>query len=92
METLVKVENVSKQYRNGNTKELFTSLKDVSLETEQNEFVCLLGPSGCGKSTLLKLIAGLEKADGGRIVVDGQEIKKPRNNIGVVFQNYALFP
>lgn len=92
MSTLVKVENVSKQYRNGSTKELFTSLKNVSLDTATNEFVCLLGPSGCGKSTLLKLISGLEKPDGGTITVDGAVVKKPQNNIGVVFQNYALFP
>lgn len=92
MDTLVKVENVNKQYRNSNTKELFTSLNNISLETAANEFVCLLGPPGCGKSTLLKLIAGLQKPDGGKIIVDGEEVKKPRNNVGVVFQDYALFP
>ncbi|MGN0649481.1 MAG: ABC transporter ATP-binding protein [Oscillospiraceae bacterium] len=89
---LVQVENVSKQYRNHATKELFTSLKNISLETDTNEFVCLLGPSGCGKSTILKLIAGLQTPDGGKIIVDGSEVKKPGNNIGVVFQDYALFP
>ena len=89
---LVQVEEVSKRYRNAATKEMFTSLKNVSLETDTNEFVCLLGPSGCGKSTLLKLIAGLQKADSGRITVEGNEVRKPDGSVGVVFQDYALFP
>ena len=89
---LVQVEKVSKQYRNATSKEIFTSLKNVSLETDTNEFVCLLGPSGCGKSTLLKLIAGLQKADSGRITVEGNEVRTPDGSVGVVFQDYALFP
>jgi sn-glycerol 3-phosphate transport system ATP-binding protein len=55
----------------------------------------LLGPSGCGKSTTLRLIAGLEQADGGRIVIDGRDVTNlppSRRNIAMVFQSYALFP
>jgi putative spermidine/putrescine transport system ATP-binding protein len=59
------------------------------------EFVSLLGPSGCGKTTTLRLIAGLEHADEGEIVIDGRQvagIPPQRRKIGMVFQQYALFP
>ncbi len=67
----------------------------VSLEVTEGEFLSLLGPSGCGKSTTLRLIAGLERADGGRIRLQGEvinDIPTHQRNIGMVFQNYALFP
>lgn len=50
-------------------------IKDINLEIEQGEFVCLLGQSGCGKSTLLKLLAGLQKPSHGEITIDGDPIK-----------------
>lgn len=89
---LVDIKDVSKQYRSRESKEWFTSLDHVSLKMDKEEFVCLLGPSGCGKSTLLKLISGLQKADGGEIHVDGEKVEGPGHDIGVVFQDYALFP
>ena len=67
----------------------------VSLATEPGEVVALLGPSGCGKTTLLRVIAGFVRQAGGRVLVDGAAIDHlPPNqrNIGIVFQNYALFP
>ena len=67
----------------------------VSLVVNSGEFVSLLGPSGSGKTTTLSIIAGLEKADGGHVVLDGVDITSlPPNkrNVGVVFQSYALFP
>src|SRR2546421_4128282 len=67
----------------------------LSLRIEPGEFVALLGPSGCGKTTTLRLIAGFERPDLGRILIDGQDITgvpPQRRNIGVVFQSYALFP
>ena len=74
------------------------SYKDFSLEAsfsvEEGEFISILGPSGCGKSTLLALIAGLEKPDAGRVVLDGKEItgmEIQKRGIGIVFQSYALF-
>jgi ABC-type Fe3+/spermidine/putrescine transport system ATPase subunit len=72
-----------------------TAVSDVSLEVGSGEFFALLGPSGCGKSTLLRLIAGLEQPSEGRILLDGREITQlaPKaRGIGLVFQNYALFP
>jgi putative spermidine/putrescine transport system ATP-binding protein len=71
------------------------AVDDLSLRIEPGEFVSILGPSGCGKTTTLRLIAGFERPDTGRIVIDGQEVTNvppQRRNIGVVFQSYALFP
>lgn len=71
------------------------ALNDVSFSIKRGEFFSLLGPSGCGKTTLLRLVAGFEKADSGRLLLDGEDItllppnKRP---INTVFQNYALFP
>src|SRR5690606_4978035 len=68
---------------------------DLSLSVENGEFVCLLGPSGCGKTTTLRIIAGFEKVDSGRVLLDGEDITNvppQRRDIGFVFQQYALFP
>ncbi len=67
----------------------------VSLAVERGEFFSILGPSGCGKTTLLRLVAGLERPDAGRIVLDGQDITglpPERRRVNTIFQNYALFP
>jgi spermidine/putrescine ABC transporter ATP-binding subunit len=71
------------------------AVDDVSLAIGPGEFVCLLGPSGSGKTTTLKMIAGFEHPDEGEIFVDGRpmvDVAAARRNIGMVFQNYALFP
>ncbi|WP_263138586.1 ABC transporter ATP-binding protein [Pseudomonas sp. RIT-PI-AD] len=68
---------------------------DIDCEIAQGEFVTLLGPSGCGKSTLLRCIAGLTEVNGGRILLDGQDLvplTPQKRDIGMVFQSYALFP
>ncbi|MCX7362884.1 MAG: ABC transporter ATP-binding protein [Alphaproteobacteria bacterium] len=71
------------------------ALDGVSLAVESGELLTILGPSGSGKTTLLKVVAGFEKPDGGRVLVDGQDITSlppAKRDIGMVFQNYALFP
>lgn len=67
-------------------------LKDINMEVEAGEFVCILGQSGCGKSTLLRLLAGLEKPVTGELLVDGKSIEGASLDRGVVFQDYGLFP
>ena len=71
------------------------ALRDATLAIRRGEFMTLLGPSGCGKTTLLNLIAGFLAADDGRIEIDGtrvNEIPTYKRGIGMMFQNYALFP
>ncbi len=67
-------------------------LDNVSLSAGNDEFVCLVGPSGCGKSTLLRIIAGLEKADSGKILFHGQPITQPTPKISMIFQLFGLLP
>ncbi len=78
-------------YSKGN-RSGFEAIKDINLEIEKNKFVSIIGPSGCGKSTLLNLIAGLQTPTSGKIIIDGQAIKGPGPDRGVIFQNYALMP
>jgi NitT/TauT family transport system ATP-binding protein len=67
-------------------------LDHLSFDVKDKEFVCILGSSGCGKTTLLRLIAGLDVARAGSIILDGEEIKGPNPKVGFVFQEYSLFP
>jgi sulfate transport system ATP-binding protein len=72
----------------------FAALKGVSLEVKAGELVALLGPSGCGKTTLLRIIAGLDSADSGSILFDGEDATQRsvgERHVGFVFQHYALF-
>jgi NitT/TauT family transport system ATP-binding protein len=68
------------------------ALRDVSLSIKDSEFVALVGPSGCGKSTLLRVVAGLERADLGRVTIGGVPMQGPRRDIGMVFQAPTLLP
>lgn len=70
-------------------------LREVSFGLEKGEILCLLGPSGSGKTTLLRLLAGLEKADSGKVYFQGKDlhpIPPHKRNFGMMFQEYALFP
>ena len=67
-------------------------LRGVDLTVGQGEFVSLIGHSGCGKSTLLNLVAGLQRPDAGRILLDGATIERPGPDRAMVFQNYSLLP
>lgn len=97
--SFIQLDGVTKSYRLG--EHVVTPLQDVSLDVEKGEFLVLLGPSGSGKSTLLNLIAGIDRPDSGRVVVDGTDItqlsrKKAADwraeTVGYVFQDYSLVP
>ncbi|WP_246944909.1 ABC transporter ATP-binding protein [Bacillus pinisoli] len=67
-------------------------LHDISFNIKKNSFVSIVGPSGCGKSTLLNLLAGFFPSTKGTIKIDGEQVKKPSQDRGFVFQDLALFP
>jgi len=86
---VVRLEHVSKRF--GDT----LAVDDLDLSVPSGQFVSFLGPSGCGKSTTLRLLGGFERADRGRIVLDGEDvtdIPPNRRDVNMVFQDYALFP
>ncbi len=67
-------------------------LKDINLQIKEGEFVSIVGFSGCGKSTLLRLVMGLDNVTKGKITIRDVEVKKPRREVGMVFQEARLFP
>ncbi|ENW91816.1 ABC transporter ATP-binding protein [Acinetobacter dispersus] len=69
-----------------------TVLNQIDLRIHKREFVCVIGPSGCGKSTLSRVVAGLDDYHSGEVLVEGQKIKGPSSERGMVFQGYTLFP
>ncbi len=90
---MIKLENIKKNYGK------LQVLKDVSLEVEIGDIMCIIGPSGSGKSTLLRCIKGLEEKDGGKLYYGGEEISHERlisdefgAKMGFVFQSFNLFP
>jgi len=66
--------------------------RDLWFGVDRGEFVCLVGHSGCGKTTVLNILAGLDRPDGGGVIVDGQEISGPSLDRAVIFQGHALMP
>ncbi|MBQ7265593.1 MAG: ABC transporter ATP-binding protein [Firmicutes bacterium] len=86
----IQVKDVVKKFTQPDGTEM-TALNGVNLEIEPGSFISFIGPSGCGKSTLLRLIAGLDKPTSGELTLDGEPIKKPGYDRGLVFQNPTLF-
>jgi nitrate/nitrite transport system ATP-binding protein len=70
----------------------YVALRNIHLTVRQGEFVSLLGHSGCGKSTLLNIMAGLDRASQGGVLLEGREVRRPGPDRMVVFQNYSLLP
>lgn len=91
--TKLKVENLKKSFGS------LEVLKDLNVEIQEGEVVCIIGPSGSGKSTFLRCLNQLEDITGGKVIIDNhdlndssQNINKIRENIGMVFQHFNLFP
>ncbi|MCB2094731.1 MAG: ABC transporter ATP-binding protein [Rhodobacteraceae bacterium] len=85
----VELKNVKKSFG------LITAVQDMNVTFDEGSFTTLLGPSGCGKTTILRMVAGLEAPTDGDILVGGtrvNEVPIHKRNLGLVFQNYALFP
>lgn len=96
---LIRLEDVTKVYRDGSREVI--ALRGVSLTVQPGEWVAIVGPSGCGKSTLLNLIAGLDRATRGRVVVAGTDLamldeealaRWRRQAVGIIFQFFQLLP
>tara|TARA_B100000809_G_scaffold104437_1_gene102963 strand:- start:516 stop:1319 length:804 start_codon:yes stop_codon:yes gene_type:complete len=93
--SFIDIENIDLIYRNSDGDEIgdgTLALSEASLQMDQGEFIALVGPSGCGKSTLLKVVAGLIRANKGKVVVAGQEVTQPLKIVGMAFQNATLLP
>ncbi len=86
-QTLLLADAVSVTYPNG-----VEALRDFTLEVNRGEFVAIVGPSGCGKSTLLRALAGLIHPTSGRVLLNGEEVTQPSNQVGMLFQEPALLP
>ena len=87
----LKIRDLSQSFPRDDGSQLIV-LDHLNLDVQDKEFVCILGSSGCGKTTLLRLIAGLDKAQAGTIILDGEEMNGPSAKVGLVFQEYSLFP
>jgi NitT/TauT family transport system ATP-binding protein len=68
------------------------ALSDINLTVDRGEFISVVGPSGCGKTTFLRIVAGLEAASGGEVLLDGRAVHEPGSDRGFVFQNDNLLP
>ena len=97
---MIEIKSLVKIYEDGDNAGV-KAVNDISFNVEEGRFYTLLGPSGCGKTTTLRCIAGLEKANGGEILVagkkvfsalDGTFVPAYRRPIGMVFQSYAIWP
>ena len=88
----IEIQNLFKRFKE------VVAINRIQLEIDKGEMLTLLGPSGCGKTTTLRCIAGLEKPEAGDIIIDGQPmlsagfVPPSKRGIGMVFQNYAVWP
>ncbi|MGX7106389.1 ABC transporter ATP-binding protein [Hutsoniella sourekii] len=92
MSNLLEATNLSKSYLNRQNKTVTQALDQVNFSVKDKEFVSLVGPSGCGKTTLLRLVSGLITPTQGSLTLNGEEIKQPSIDRGLVFQKPTLFP
>ncbi len=89
MSDILKIENVQRVYSDGDVE--VAALEDINLNVHEGEFISIIGSSGCGKTTLLRLIAGLDKPQSGRLILEDKEITEPSSERGYVFQQGGLF-
>ncbi len=90
--TRIAVRALRKRFMDIAQQKEIVALDGIDLDIGDYELLTILGPSGCGKTTLLNVVAGFEHATSGKVMLDGQPIRSPGPDRGVVFQEYALFP
>ena len=88
----VEVNNISKSFINSDDGKPLPVIEDLSFDVYEGEFLSIVGSSGCGKTTILRIIAGLQQADTGEVLLDGEKVESPSSKKGMVFQEFALFP
>ncbi|MBO1923413.1 ABC transporter ATP-binding protein [Thiomicrorhabdus sp. 6S3-12] len=88
----LQIENLKKSYPGPDKDSELVIFENANFTIDKGEFVCVIGHSGCGKSTILNILAGLDEASDGIVIMDGKEISGPSLERGVVFQNYSLLP
>ena len=89
---LLEIQNLTRRYPSAEGTEPLTVFENASFDIQRGEFVCIIGHSGCGKSTIMNILAGLDTATSGVVIMDGKEVSGPSLDRGVVFQNYSLLP
>ncbi len=90
--TFLSIQNLGRRYPSPKGVKPLTVFDHVSFGLEKGEFVCIIGHSGCGKSTILNILAGLDQASEGVVIMDGREVAGPSLDCGVIFQNHSLLP
>ncbi|WP_319381186.1 ABC transporter ATP-binding protein [Thiomicrorhabdus sp.] len=88
----LEVQGLKKSYPGPGKSPEAVIFEDANFNVEKGEFICVIGHSGCGKSTILNILAGLDEASDGVVVMNGKEVAGPSLDRGVVFQNYSLLP
>jgi len=88
----LEVQGLAKRYPNPGSEQDLTVFENANFGINKGEFVCIIGHSGCGKSTILNILAGLDEASDGAVIMNDKEVIGPSLDRGVVFQNYSLLP
>jgi NitT/TauT family transport system ATP-binding protein len=88
----LEISGLTKTYTGALADDTLQVLNRIDCTVEKGQFFTLVGPSGCGKTTLLRMIAGLEAITSGDILLNGERLNGPNEKVGLVFQEYALFP
>ena len=89
-DVILEVKDLQKEF--STAKGTVTALKKINFKAHRREFICVIGASGCGKSTLIRILAGLETATSGQVLLNNEPVTGPGPDRGMVFQGYTLFP